>query len=203
MENQIVLTQLQATDYQDFFQKGISYAEYLARFIHEVESKAEGMYAQYLPMNLQRTKRVGKTLHLQEDVWDYVKNLTHKVNWLIISENWCGDASQIMPILNGIAQAAEGMIDLRIVYRDENPTLIDAHLTNGGKSVPKLIQLDTNFNITGTWGPRPAAAQKLVVELKSNPLTADKYADMLHKWYADDKSISTQNEILALLKGEN
>ncbi len=195
MKSQIILS-----DYRLFFEKGISYEQYVALMIEEVESKAEGKYAHYVPMNLQRTKRVGKTFLLQNEVAETLNLLSHNVNWLVISETWCGDASQIMPVMQGIAAASNGKVDLKIVYRDENPDLIAAHLTNGGEAIPKLIQLDENYHLIATWGPRPIEAQALVKELKSNPLTADSYAEKLHKWYADDKTAATQRELAQLLK---
>ena len=199
MDNQTTLTHLNTADYALFFEKGISYEAYIETMTYDVANHVERMYAEYIPMNLQRSKRISKTFQLSPEIAEMLANLNKKVNWLVISEHWCGDASQIMPILHGIAAASNGMIDLRVLYRDDN-NLIDAHLTNGGKSVPKLIQLTTDFHITGTWGPRPAAAQKLVTELKANPIEGVNYADILHKWYADDKTHTSQSELLALLK---
>lgn len=200
MNNLTTLTHLNTADYALFFEKGIGYEAYMESMVHDVENHVERMYAEYIPMNLQRSKRIAKTFRLSPEIAEMLANLSKKVNWLVISEHWCGDASQIMPIFHGIAAASNGMIDLRIVYRDENPDLIDAHLTNGGKSIPKLIQLTTDFQITGTWGPRPVEAQKLVTELKANPIEGVNYADVLHKWYADDKTHSSQAELLKLLK---
>jgi hypothetical protein len=89
---------------------------------------------------------------------------------------------------------------MKIVYRDQHLKLIDAHLTNGGRAIPKLIQLDSHFNITGLWGPRPNEAQKLVKALKSNPDTAAKYNEHLHKWYAENKQQAIQAELELLVK---
>lgn len=200
MENKTITKTLNKQEYQAYFEKGISYEQYITNMTAEVEEKKEGQYAHYVPMNLQRTKRVGKTIELQAELLETLNLLHHPLNWLVISEHWCGDASQILPIINAVAAASRGFINLRIVYRDENVDLMDAHLTNGGRAIPKLIQLDTKFSVTGIWGPRPNKAQKLVWELKANPLTAPTYAEKLHKWYADDKTISTQRDLLKLLK---
>jgi hypothetical protein len=187
-------------DYELFFEKGISYEQYLKNMEEELHNPINTNYAQYIPMNFQRSTRIAKTVVVNSTIKDYLQSLHHKINWLVISEHWCGDASQILPVLNAIALASKGMIDLRIVYRDDNPVLMDAHLTKGGKAIPKLIQLDTKFNINSVWGPRPNEAQKLVMELKSNPATAATYAEVLHKWYANDKTQSTQRDILKMLK---
>lgn len=199
MEGKTPITRLTSEDYKKYFEKGISYQAYLQNMENEVASKIETEYSQYIPMNLQRSKRIAKTLQLQELTKTVIKSLSKKVNWLLISEHWCGDASQILPVINAFAEFSNKMIDLRVVYRDENLELMEAHLTNGTKSIPKLIQLDENFVITAIGEPRPEEAQKLVKQVKADPETAKNYSEILHKWYADDKTISTQKDLIALL----
>ena len=114
--------------------------------------------------------------------------------------NTGGDAAQNVPVLAAIAQASKGKIDLRIVFRDENLELMDAFLTNGGRSIPKLIQLNEAWEVMTTWGPRPEVAQNLVMELKANAETVDNYAEQLHLWYAKNRSEELVKEITALLK---
>jgi hypothetical protein len=196
MENQRLTPEM----YASYFEKGISYAEYFANMTAEVENKIESPYAKYVPMNLQRVKRIGKTFKLNEEVATALENLDTKVNWLLISEHWCGDASQTVPIMAGIAAASQGKINLKLIYRDENPALMDAHLTNGGKSIAKLIQLDENFHFLGEWGPRPEEAQAYILKAKAEGIPYEIFSEHLHKWYADDKGVSTQLELLEILK---
>jgi hypothetical protein len=80
---------------------------------------------------------------------------------------------------------------------------MDAHLTDGSRSIPKLIQLDSHLNITGIWGPRPSPAQALVKALRANPETARTYSNELHKWYAHDKNKSLEIEMLKLIAQSN
>jgi hypothetical protein len=122
---------------------------------------------------------------------------------LVLTEHWCGDASQILPALHKIESVSEGKIEMKLVYRDQNLPLMDQYLTNNGRSIPKLIQLDFNYNVIGVWGPRPAIAQKLVEALKSNPATTANYANQLHLWYAKDKQKALEMEISALLLQSN
>lgn len=87
--------------------------------------------------------------------------------------------------------------------RSENPDLMDAHLTNGTKSIPKLICIHTNSGKEiGDWGPRPAIIQEKVKKLKSeNPLiTAQEFSRNLHLWYASDRGAALQNEFFNLIK---
>lgn len=194
------IKKLTKQDYKNYLEQGITYAEYFGNAEKEATIEPKEGYLAYVPQNVQRMKRIGKTLQLSESIKQLVKSLENDINWLIISEHWCGDAAQILPIFDAIARFSEGKINLKIVYRDKNLALMDAHLTGQSRSIPKLIQLDNHFNIIGIWGPRPAVAQKMVLELKQNIETAPKYADILHKWYADDKQQTTQQEILTLLQ---
>lgn len=189
-------------DYKDYFEKGVDFETYLAKMEDEAAVKAiDGLLA-YVPMNLQRVNRIIKTYEISPALKSAIQEIQHKINWLVITENWCGDAAQIVPVMHKIASISEGKINLRLIYRDEHLPLIDAHLTGNSRSIPKLIQLDTHFNLTAIWGPRPNEAQQLVLDLKKNPATADKYSEELHKWYAQNKQAFIERDLIkAIQKG--
>lgn len=191
---------LTQSDYRDYWLSGVQYSTYLKNFEQELLRKEKLPYGQYLPINWQRTQRIEKSFKLSDKLKTQLTTLKESVRWLLISEHWCGDAAQILPVLNGISEASNGKIELRIVYRDQNPDLMNAHLTGSSKSIPKLVQLDKNFVVTGQWGPRPIEAQKLVLQLKADPITAPTYAERLHKWYALDRQQSIEREISKLVQ---
>ena len=74
-------------------------------------------------------------------------------------------------------------------------------LTNGGKSIPKMIILNKNtLEVIADWGPRPAEAVKLIVDYKAKHGIVDETVKAdLQMWYLHDKGISTQNEIVEIL----
>ena len=183
-------------DYKTYFENGISYQTYLKNMELEMNSEIETKYSKYIPMNAQRMKRIEKTFSIDKDLVSIGSN----IKWLVISEHWCGDASQILPIMNEISNSSNGKIELKIIYRDSNPSLIAEHLTNGSQSIPKLIQLTHDFKLISDWGPRPKTAQELVIKLKSDPNTALTYSEELHKWYAQNKQKEILEELLTLLK---
>jgi len=193
-------TQLSNIEYQNYFKKGISFNEYLNNMTNEANSQIESNKSQYIPLNLHRMNRISKTIKLKEELILKLKSLPAKIKWLVISEHWCGDSSQSLSAINAVSETSDGKIELRIIYRDENPELMNAHLTNGTKSIPKLLEFDDEFNLKREWGPYPEAAGKLISELRSNPDTAASYKQKLHKWYADDKTFSTQKDLLDLLQ---
>jgi hypothetical protein len=78
---------------------------------------------------------------------------------------------------------------------------MDKYLTNGTRSIPKLVCLkaDTLEEI-GTWGPRPAILQQMATEHKKNPVMADSlFKESLQAWYAKDKAQHLQQEFEDLL----
>jgi Thioredoxin len=191
--------QLKKQDYKNYFQKGISFDQYKQHMAEDLALNPDLKIKEYINLNQRRMYRVEKTYVPSAEIISQVKNLKHKTYWLILTEHWCGDASQTLPALHALAELSGGKIELKLVYRDQNEELMNAYLTNGTKSIPKLIQLDTHWNVTGIWGPRPTVAQKLVKELKSNPATASTYANELHLWYAKDKQHSLEKEVAQLL----
>jgi hypothetical protein len=156
---------------------------------------------QYARLNLQRMQRLDKTIQLLPELVKALNELAEGYEWLVITEGWCGDAAQIVPVLEAVAQASQGKISTRYVLRDENLDLMDRYLTNGGRSIPKLIVLHAeNLTEVATWGPRPAPAQELFTRLKQEGVSYEEFATQLHGWYAQDKTRSTQQELLALLQ---
>lgn len=186
-------------DYQTYLQQGISYQQYKQNMAEDLALNKDLKIKEYINLNQRRMHRVEKTYIPSAQIITQVKNLKHKTYWLILTEHWCGDASQSLPALHALAELSEGKIEMKLVYRDQNDELMNAYLTNGTRSIPKLVQLDEHFNVTGIWGPRPTVAQKLVKELKANPATASSYANELHLWYAKDKQQNLEKETAQLL----
>jgi hypothetical protein len=148
----------------------------------------------YSKLGITRTKRGLKTYQLTAELKEAAKNTKYK-NWMVISEAWCGDAGNIVPIIALLADATPG-VSLKIMLRDENPEIMENYLTNGGRSIPIFVTFDDEFNAPPQWGPRPEPAQKMVMNNKNNPVkTHDEFAIELQKWYQNDKTITIQKEL--------
>lgn len=184
--------------YAEYFKKGISYDQYLKNFQAEMETGSTSQFAKYLPQNWQRQSRLDRKLQLQEALLNEIQSITRPMKWLVITEHWCGDASQINPIIQKVALQSDGKIDCRFTYRDENETLMNAHLTDGrSRSIPILIAMDKDHNFIGSYGPRPAVAQELV---KAQLAKKESYDIPLHTWYAKDKQKSVQRDLVQMLE---
>ncbi|AWG24941.1 thioredoxin family protein [Flavobacterium kingsejongi] len=181
----------------------IQYRNLVSTFL--AEGKATGpeqseALVHYSSLNDTRMKRLDKTMVVTEAHTEKILGLEWEYIWLVLTEGWCGDAAQIVPILNKMAAIGD-KIDLKIVLRDENEALMNLFLTNGGKSIPKLILLDAaTLDVLADWGPRPAGAQQLIQEYKEKfGVIDDTLKTELQLWYHHDKGVSTQNEVLELL----
>jgi hypothetical protein len=154
----------------------------------------------YTELNEARLHRLDKTMQLTDDVKSQLQKLKKNYLWLVISEGWCGDAAQILPIINKMALATE-KIELHIILRDDNQEVMNLFLTNGTQSIPKLIIIDLETEeVIGDFGPRPYGAKQLILDYKAEHGVVDETAKIeLQKWYLHDKGVSTQNEIMALM----
>lgn len=188
---------------QDAIDKSYSYSGYVDLVQKLVdENSSTGIPTEdkimFTKMNLQRIKRLDRKIILEEDEVEIFKNINPLQTWLVILESWCGDGAQTIPVINKVAEVSE-KIDLRIVIRDENPELMDQFLTNGSRSIPKLIILDENLNILETWGPRSAAATKMVEDYKrEHGLIDAAFKADLQVWYNKDKGRHIIDELLQI-----
>jgi hypothetical protein len=186
-------------------QKTISYTDYRALVSNLLaEGKATGPeqsedLTNYSRLNDRRMKRLDKTIKISEEAMLEFQKLKQPQTWLVLTEGWCGDAAQNIPVLNKIAEAT-AHIDLKIVLRDEHLPLMDLFLTNGGRSIPKLIALDKDNNVMDSWGPRPTTATKMVADYKEKNGTLDlAFKEDLQVWYNKDKGKSVQEDFVNLV----
>ncbi|QNM85279.1 thioredoxin family protein [Polaribacter pectinis] len=187
-------------------QKTLTYQEYIDLVKNLLEegkstgSEQSDALTNYSMLNDRRMKRLDKTIKLSEETIKEIKKVEEPQTWLVISEGWCGDAAQNLPVINKIASTNEN-INLKIVLRDDNLELMDLFLTNGGRSIPKLIALDKENNVLNTWGPRPTIATKMVADYKAEhgSLNAE-FKQELQVWYNKNKGQSVQDDFIQLVK---
>jgi hypothetical protein len=191
---------LTPTDYVNYWNQAIPYQQYVANVEAEAATVPTEGNSKYVPLNWKRMQRIQKTYTLSPVVVALLGQLNRPIRWLVITENWCGDSAQSTPIMEKMVEASNWNIEMRFIYRDANPELMNAHLTGTSMSIPKIIQLDSDFHVIGSWGPRPDKAHQLVLRLKSNPATAHTYAEELHKWYAQDKQVGVEAGLMDLIR---
>ncbi|HEX5831720.1 MAG TPA: thioredoxin family protein [Gemmatimonadaceae bacterium] len=118
---------------------------------------------------------------------------------LVLVEDWCGDAVNTVPVVSRLAEMVPGL-DLRVLGRDANLDLMDAHLTNGSRSIPVVMVLDEEYKERGWWGPRPAELQRWVLSAEAQALEKPERYKEVRRWYARDRGVTTLGELLTLLE---
>src|SRR6266496_1699119 len=128
----------------------------------------------------------------------YSDTLVQYTRLNIARMNRLDKTTEIIPELK--AAILNENIALGFLLRDDNLKLMDMYLTNSkSRSLPKLIVLDENNNELFNWGPRPVILQELFYHLKARALTDDAIKEEIHKWYAQDKTVTIQIELLQIL----
>lgn len=131
---------------------------------------------------------------IPQELEERASALTTRWRLLVVVEDWCGDAVNILPVIARLAERIPG-IELRVVGRDTHPELMDSHLTGGSRSIPIVILLDEAFDEHAWWGPRPAELQHWVLGEGRQVEKTRRYAE-IRRWYARDRGRSAVNEIL-------
>ena len=152
-------------------------------------------------INLARMSRIEKQFQPENESIEVLNKINQKLFWIVISENWCGDSAQSLPIIAKLA-SINSMIDFKVVLRDKNPEFMNNYLTNEKRSIPKLIIFDEDFQELTTWGPRPATAQKLMEAMLEEQIEKPERLKKLHLWYAKNSGREIENEIISLVEFE-
>ena len=184
----------------------ISYKEYRELVSHHVTSKTTtgpnqtDALINYTKLNHARMRRLDKTTKISEGRQTIFSNYQKKVTWLVLTESWCGDAAQSLPVLNNIA-AITPHLTLKVVLRDQHIDLMQHFLTNNSMAIPKLIAMDeVSGDIIGTWGPRPSEATKMVTDYKvANGSLSPEFKKDLQIWYTKDKGQNIVEDMIRVL----
>ena len=189
--------------------QAISYEAYL-EWIDQLlaENKTTGdnhseAMIHYTVMNRHRMRRIEKYTDLRNDAAAALAEIASPQDWLVLTEAWCGDAAQSIPVMHLMAEQCEN-VRLRLLLRDEHADLMDRFLYKGkSRSIPRLIVMDSGSRTTlGVWGPRPAEAQKLYESAVQEPdFSYQEVAEEIQKWYANDRTEAIQRELTSLLRG--
>ena len=197
----MLLEQLKCTK-----QKCLSYGEYRNYIQQLVENQSTSGNEKteerinFTMLNDRRMKRLEKTITVPETIKERLSRFNEKVTWLVLVETWCGDAAQVLPVIQKIAELNDG-IRLRVLLRDKNEALMDQFLTNGARAIPKLIMIDSNTEeVIDTFGPRPSAITKIVEDYKRiHGKITPEFKEEIQRWYNNDKGQTIMEDLMSLL----
>lgn len=194
---------MQKSVYQEVLRKGIDYDTYIKHVNEVINQPVTGEISEeqkeklsYYPLNLYRMNRIFKTFIPSDESVRTLTAIDTPLTWMVLTEGWCGDSAQIVPVIARLT-ALNPHSTLKLVIRDENPAIMDAYLTNGSRSIPKLVVFDNQGEEVFIWGSRPAEAQELVVTLKAEGKSKKEWEEKLHIWYARNKGKAAEMEIIS------
>ncbi|WP_438426466.1 thioredoxin family protein [Aquimarina macrocephali] len=186
--------------------KGISYTAYVELINRLVEEESTTGIEQvkqrvdFTKLNASRMRRLDKTLAIPEQAKQVFRDMKEKQTWLVLIESWCADGAQTIPVLNKIAKEVPA-IDLKVLLRDDNPEFMDLFLTNGTRSIPKLVIVDNNGNVLNRWGPRSQVATNMVLAYKKeNGKIDDTFKKSLQVWYNKNKGEAIINDLVNIVE---
>ena len=179
------------------------YSDYFQTILNTEPAKQNAPYNQvdymdYSKLNWSRMNRWFKTGKLSESLVELIKQIELPMQWITITEPWCGDAAHNIPFIEKLARE-NALISVRYVLRDTEPFLINDYLTEGTKSIPKLIIRNAQGKDLATWGPRPAGCQELYAALKKEAATFDTIKIEIQNWYNENKGVAIQQELTQTL----
>ncbi|NIP56494.1 MAG: hypothetical protein GWM92_07165 [Gemmatimonadetes bacterium] len=157
-------------------------------------------FREYLEERVEKHRELWHGLYERASVPDEIVGAARAIpgRWhlLALSEDWCGDAVNTLPYVARLAEEVPGW-ELRVLERDRNPELMDAHLTDGSRSIPVVMVLDEEFEEIGWWGPRPPELQEWVLG-DGQALDKDERYRRQRRWYARDRGETTLRGLLDL-----
>jgi len=183
----------------------LTYNEFVQEFTRQISvsdintlNDYDKSFYDYRKLNFQRSSRLEKTFAPTDKTKQVFSEINQQQKWIVITESWCGDSAQNLPIIAKLAQLSD-MINLKIILRDSNLEFMDLYLTNGGRAIPKLIVFDENDNEIFKWGPLPVEAQNLFTRLKNDGMAKTDINKELHLWYGRNLGKEVEKEIAELV----
>ncbi len=156
-------------------------------------------YLENVEQNIELWNQIYRRVEITNEALQGLQDCEKKWHLLVLSEDWCSDAVNLVPVVACLARDASSL-DLRVLARDENLDIMDTHLTNGiSRSIPIVILFDQDFVEKGWWGPRPGPIQKWFME-KGVHMTSSERSKYTRRYYAKDKGRTMVSEILDLIR---
>lgn len=183
------------TDIKNYWNRAISFEQYVKDIEDEILSDKNLEFKPYFELNKKRMDRILNTYLVKEAQMKQFDGLNYSGKLLIITEGWCGDAAQSLPV---IYRFFKKFLEIKIVYRDQNEDLMNQYLTNDSKSIPIVLILNEDKEVVAHWGPRPEFGNELFRHYKNNEETypKEKLMEDMQMAYNKDKGVAIIDEMI-------
>ncbi|MBI2419900.1 MAG: thioredoxin family protein [Ignavibacteriales bacterium] len=194
-------------NYQELKAKAFTYEQYKDKLQNYIATTDEFTLPAdpkekygFIKLNLVRMARIDKTYTPSETLTELLSRIKERQYWIILTMRPCGDSAQNIPHFVKMAETNSN-IEILLLERDANLEIMDTYLTDGKRSVPKVVAFSESGKELFIWGSRPKEAQEVVSTAISAGLTKAEWESKLHLWYAKDKGQTLEKEVTALLVG--
>jgi hypothetical protein len=210
MHRPLVFLSLYAPTMSDFFHArrphdGWTYGEYMTHWKDDIADgisadmgKSERKMLHYKQYNLERTHRVHEAYTPSNTLKEAVQSIESPQLWMVLTEPWCGDSAYNLPVIADAASLSAN-VSLRIVPRDENLDIMDQYLTDGGRSIPKLVAFSHEGDELFTWGPRPDELQAFRQQLINDGVEGSRIVQRLIDRYEEGAWRAVDRELTEIL----
>lgn len=183
------------TDIKNYWNRAITFEQYVKDIEDEILSDKNLEFKPYFELNKKRMDRILNTYLVKEAQMKQFDVLNYSGKLLIITEGWCGDAAQSLPV---IYRFFKKFLEIKIVYRDQNEDLMNQYLTNDSKSIPIVLILNEDKEVVAHWGPRPEFGNELFRHYKNNEETypKEKLMEDMQMAYNKDKGAAIIEEMI-------
>jgi thiol-disulfide isomerase/thioredoxin len=137
---------------KEWLQRALSFEEYV--------DKAE--------MNVPTIRANYEDTEVSEEDHKYFSSLSSRlgngaIKVLAISEPWCGDCVENLPIVAKLASLYP-CFDLLVFSRDDNLDIMDRYLTDGRRAIPVFVFFDNEGQEIGRFIERPPGARDFLAK---------------------------------------
>lgn len=174
-----------------------TYSEYAEKLLTNISLDSKNIMQQHAKVNLNILRRLKQSVQLTVELKHALEKASPSI-FLILTEGYCGDSAQTFPVFGRMQEMYPDKIEIRVVLRDAYLDIADIYFRT--RAIPTLICLDRQtFKERFVWGNRPKPAQQIMDNLKAVGATPKEKSVALHRWYAKDKTLTLQKELMELL----
>ncbi len=186
---------------------GLTASEYHERWRARMSGPVAGLDVEarrllgYARLNDGRSRVIADAYVPSDRLIAALRRLPDGQTWAVLTDDWCGDSAFVFPVVEAAADRAPA-VTLRVLPRDEHLAVMDRYLTNGGRSIPKLIAFDADGREVWTWGPRSAAAVAARQALLDDGADKQSASTGLVRWYEAGGWRETEAELAAAVEAQ-
>ena len=156
--------------------------------------KIERRYRFYSKYNLERQERVEQEWRPSPEFVKAVDSMAGPLSFFFITDDWCIDSAYSLPLLHWISSRRSD-IRLQIGLKNDNLQVLDQYLTDGARSIPKLIIENQAGETVAVWGPQPEEIRLIRKSLMDNNAEGSVVSGTTIEWYANSGVLEVEKEL--------